>query len=387
MAGPAGQPKPPTQAPQTPRALQIVPPGETPAFLSPQPVTVLDIPDLTALLPKLGITTLGQFAAIPAAEAANRFGTPGTLAHRLARGLDPRPLVPRPPPADLSVHGEFDPPAEQSDPVAFAAKSLAEHLHARLAASGLACVRLQIQVHCADGRDITRFWRHDGLLSELAVAERVRWQLDGWRAGQPADGDGPAEGGSAEGGGITLLRLIPDQLVRATGRQLGLWGDAVVSDRVARCAVRVQAMLGPGAVTRPVLAGGRRPAEQVFQVPFGDAQAPPRPADRPWPGQIPAPAPATIYPVPLAALVTDDAGAAVTVTGRARISARPAWLTVAARPALAIASWAGPWPVTERWWDPAHARRQARFQLVADDGSAWLAVLEGGRWLVEARYD
>jgi protein ImuB len=91
--------------------------------------------------------------------------------------------------------------------------------------------------------------------------------------------------------------------------------------------------------------------------------------------------------VPLAALVTDDAGAAVTVTGRARVSASPAWLTVAARPALAIASWAGPWPVAEQWWDPARARRQARFQLVAEDGSAWLAVLQDGRWLVEARYD
>jgi protein ImuB len=387
MAGPAARPGPspahrPGQLRPEPR---IVPPGQTPAFLAQHPVSVLEIPELTAILPKLGITTLGQFAALPAAEAANRFGATGTLAHRLARGLDPRPLAPRPPAADLSVHGEFDPPAELSDPVVFAAKSLAEHLHARLAARGLACVRIQVQVHCEDGREITRFWRHDGLLSGLAVAERVRWQLDGWRAGRPAGEAG--EAGTAAPGGITLLRLVPDQLVRATGRQLGLWGDAVISDRVARCAIRVQAMLGHGAVTRPVLAGGRRPAEQVLLVPFGDDQAPPRPADRPWPGRIPAPAPATVYLVPLAALVTDDTGAPVTVTGRAAISAPPAWLTVAARPALAVLSWAGPWPVTERWWDPAHARRQARFQLVAEDGSAWLAVLQDGRWLVEARYD
>ena len=54
---------------------------------------------------------------------------------------------------------------------------------------------------------------------------------------------------------------------------------------------------------------------------------------------------------------------------------------------MAITAWAGPWPVTERWWDPAHARRQARFQLVTDDGSAWLAVVQDGRWLIEASYD
>ena len=386
--GPSGQPG--LSGQPGPSGL-IVPQGGVPAFLAGQPVAALGIPELAYLLPRLGITTLGDFAALPAVEAANRFGTQGVLAHRLASGLDPRPLAPRPPSVDLSAAWEFDPPVEQSEPVVFAAKSLAEHMHAQLAASGLACVRVQVQVHSADGRQLTRFWRHDGLLSGLAVAERVRWQLDGWRPGGPADGS-PAHGGEVPGpgaapGGITLLRLIPDQLVRAVGRQLGLWGDAVVSDRVARAAVRVQAMLGHGAVTRPVLAGGRSPADQVLLVPFGDAGEPPRPADRPWPGSIPAPVPATVYPVPLPARVTDDSGEAVSVTGRAQVSAPPTWISAAGAPVRAITSWAGPWPLTERWWDPARARRQARFQLVTDDGSAWLAVVQDGRWLVEASYD
>jgi protein ImuB len=369
----------------------IVPPGGTPAFLAGQPVSALGMPELTVLLPRLGITTLGGFAALPAVEAANRFGMQGVLAHRLASGLAPRPLAPRPPAADLSAAQEFDPPAEQSEPVVFAAKALAEDMHARLAASGLACVRVQVQVHSTDGRQLTRFWRHDGLLSGLAVAERVRWQLDGWRPGAPVDrspvgsSEGPVSGAAA--GGITLLRLIPDQLVRAVGRQLGLWGDAVVSDRVARAAVRVQALLAHGAVTRPVLAGGRSAVEQVLLVPFGDAATPERPADRPWPGSIPAPAPAIVYPVSLPARVTDGSGEAVSVTGRAQVSAPPAWMAAAGSPARAITSWAGPWPLTERWWDPARARRQARFQLVTDDGCAWLAVVQDGRWLVEASYD
>ena len=128
-------------------------------------------------------------------------------------------------------------------------------------------------------------------------------------------------------GGITLLRLVPDQLVRDEGHQLGLWGDAFISDRVARAAVRVQAMLGHNAVTRPTLAGGRGPAEQVTLVPFGDAKDPLFPADRPWPAQIPAPAPATVYPVPLPAVITDDHEEPVTVTGRALVSAPPARLS------------------------------------------------------------
>ena len=358
----------------------VVAPGRTPAFLAPHPVSVLGSPELADLLPRLGIWTLGEFAALPAAEAASRFGTQGALAHRLARGADPRPLALRPPAADLSVQLEFDPPAEQAEPVIFAAKTLAEQMHTGLAARGLACVRVQIQAVRADGREIARLWRHDGLLSALAVAERVRWQLAGWQAGQ----DDP---GGIQVGGITQLRLVPDQLVRNEGHQLGLWGDAFISDRVARAAVRVQAMLGHNAVTRPTLAGGRGPAEQVTLVPFSDAKDPLFPADRPWPAQIPAPAPATVYPVPLSAVITDDREEPVTVTGRALVSAPPARLSADGGPWLAVTSWAGPWPVSERWWDPASARRCARFQLVTEDGSAWLAVVQDGRWLVEASYD
>ncbi len=368
----------------------IVPPGGTPAFLAPRAVTVLGEPDLADLLVRLGIRTLGEFAAVPAAEAGNRFGAQGLLAHRLARGLDPRPLAARPPAADLAVQVEFDPPAGQAERVVFAAKALASQMHARLATSGLACVRVQIQVRCDNGEEISRLWRHDGLLSELAVAERVRWQLDGWRAGRPAGL--PAEPGEGvQAGGISVLRLVPDQLVVSQGRQLGLWGDAVVTDRVARAAVRVQAMLGHHAVSQPVLAGGRSPADQAVLIPFGDtresAGPPARPADRPWPGRIPPPAPATVYPVPRRATVTDDAGSLVSVTGRGHVSGEPARLSVAGGPPLAVTAWTGPWPVTERWWDPEHACRKARFQLVTADGGAWLAIVQDGRWLIEASYD
>ena len=53
----------------------------------------------------------------------------------------------------------------------------------------------------------------------------------------------------------------------------------------------------------------------------------------------------------------------------------------------AITSWAGPWPVDERWWDPERHSRRARFQVVTDDGIARLVVLERGRWSITATYD
>src|SRR5262249_62234526 len=140
----------------------------------------------------------------------------------------------------------------------------------------------QVEGGWSSGQEVTRLGRHDGLLSALAVAERVRWQLAGWQGGQ----DGPGDDDAARAGGITMLRLTPDQLVRDQGQQLGLWGDAVVSDRLARAAIRVQAMLGHGAVTRPVRAGGPGPGPPGALLAL---RGPPNPAPRPAPPAPPAP--------------------------------------------------------------------------------------------------
>ncbi len=359
-------------------AILVVPPGETAQFLAAQPVSVLADQELAGLLKRLGLGTLGDFAALPARDVASRFGDAGECAHRLARGLDSRPLAARPPSADLSVTQEFDPPEPRAEPLVFAAKALAEQLHAGLAARGLTCVRVQVRATWADGRESSRLWRHDGLLSAAGVANRVRWQLDGWRPA--ADGEQYPEGG------VAALRLAPDLLVRAAGQQLALWGETVVSDRVARAAMRVQAMLGHEAVLRPVTGGGRDFASQVTPTPFGEKREPRLAADRPWPGRVIGPAPSVVYPTACEAEVTDDAGEIVTVSGRCVVSAAPARLAVPGEPPRRVTGWAGPWPLSERWWDPAAARRRARFQLATDDGRAWLAVVQDGRWLVEAGY-
>ena len=356
----------------------VIPPGGTAGFLAAQPVSVLADQDLAGLLNRLGLGTLGDLAALPASDVASRFGDAGEAVHRLARGLDLRPLVARPPAQDLSVAREFDPPEPLAEPVVFAAKTLAGQLHAGLAARGLTCVRVQVRVTWADGEESSRLWRHDGLLTAAGVADRVRWQLDGWQAAPT--------GGQYAQGGIGMLRLVPDQVVRATGHQLALWGEAVVSDRVARAAMRVQAMLGHEAVLRPVTGGGRNVSEQASHVPFGEKREPALAVGPPWPGRIAGAAPGVVYPVPREAEVTDDAGRLVTVTGRCVLSAAPARLVIGREPPRRITAWAGPWPLSERWWDAAAARRRARFQLATDDGRVWLVVVRDSRWLVEAGY-
>src|SRR5258707_12529368 len=81
---------------------------------------------------------------------------------------------------------------------AFAAKALAERLHERLAGHGLAATRLGIEAHTAAGEELHRVWRHDGLLDAAPLADRARWQLDGWLTGT---GRTSALSGRLSGGG------------------------------------------------------------------------------------------------------------------------------------------------------------------------------------------
>ncbi|AYF26296.1 DNA repair protein [Micromonospora tulbaghiae] len=401
---------------------RIVAPGGTREFLAARPVEALGRPALADLLRRLGVRTLGDFAALPAGDVLARFGFDGALAHRLAGGRDDRPLAVRQPPADLTVTADYDEPIDRVDAAAFAARTLAERLHERLAGYGLACTRLGIEAVTAHGQELHRVWRHDGLLTAAAIADRVRWQLDGWLSGSNGRGGTRPARPTA---GIVRLRLVPDGVLAQAGLQPGLWGETGEErERAHRALSRVQGILGPEAVVTAVLGGGRSPADQVRLVPWGDervparpgppplppAAAPPAPApasvvvppggragrragrgraapEPPWPGRIPPPSPAVVLPTPLPADVRDAAGEPVVVSARLAVSAAPARLTVGDGRPAEITGWAGPWPVDERWWAPAEARRRARFQVCLADGAALLLAVEGGQWLVEAIYD
>jgi protein ImuB len=281
------------------RTGRVVPPGGAPEFLAALPVEALGRPALTDLLRRLGIRTLGDFAALPAGDVLARFGFDAALAHRLAAGRDDRPLAVRQPPADLTVTADYDEPLDRVDAAAFAARALAERLHDRLAAHGLACTRLGVEAVTAHGQELHRVWRHDGLLTAPAIADRLRWQLDGWLSGGSGRGGGARRGRPTAG--IVRLRLVPDGVLAQAGLQPGLWGaTGEERERAHRSLSRVQGLLGPESVVTAVLGGGRSPADQVRLVPWGDERLPARPGDPTWPAvdptwpsvdQSPAPVP------------------------------------------------------------------------------------------------
>jgi protein ImuB len=375
----------------------VVEPGGSAAFLAPWPVTVLDDDELASLLVRLGLGTLGDVAALPADAVLARFGLDGTRFHDLANGRDPGPPVLVTPPPDLVEQIELDPPAARVDTAAFAAKGLADRLLDRLSERGLACTRVVVEAETEHGERFGRCWRHDGVLTPATLAERVRWQLDGWltasaNPGEAADLDDTT-------GGLTLLRLVPDEVVPADGRQLGFWGgDQAAHDRADRALARVQGMLGYEAVATAVLQGGRTAAEQVRWVPWGEPLEPERPlvvsGETPaWPGALPPPFPARVLDPPIPAELYDAEARPVAVTGRGEQSAPPGHLRCPALPdgGGRVRGWAGPWAHDVRWWDTRARQRCVRWQVVVDCGDAGdvacVIALEGGRAAVEAIYD
>jgi protein ImuB len=110
-----------------------------------------DRADLVDLLHRLGLRTIGDFAALTPVAVASRFGSDAVSAHRSARGEPERPPSARRLPPDLDVEQRCDPPIERVDAAAFAGRALAERLHAKLSAAAVACTRLLVHASTGNG--------------------------------------------------------------------------------------------------------------------------------------------------------------------------------------------------------------------------------------------
>ncbi len=370
-----------------------VAPGGDAAFLAGRPITDLVVEpslsdpsrtDLVDLLRRLGITTIGAFAAMPIRDVASRFAADAVVAHRLANATPGRPPSGRAHTIDLVIEHMCDPPIERVDAAAFLGRRLADELARRLASVSVACTRLTVEAVTERGQRHARTWRCAQPLTPEATADRIRWQLEGWltggRAGSPERPDSP----------IGLLRLEPIEVVAAGALQYVLSGnglpeDPEVDERVRRSLVRVQGLLGGDAVQLPIPSGGRGPGDRITMVALGDERIPEREPDAPWPGRIPQPTPTVLLDTPIRVL--DLAGRAVEVTGRGVFSAEPTTVRTdrdGRERSWELQWWAGPWPAGIGGDDQGIV---ARAQVLLDDSRALLLRYRERTWVVEGVYE
>ena len=108
-------------------------------------------------LHRLGIDTVGQLAALSDAEAASILGASiGPALHRLASGIDDRPVVERAEAKQISAESTFPVDLTTLEQLREAAGPIAEHAHRRLDRDGRGARTVTVKLKKSDMSTLTR---------------------------------------------------------------------------------------------------------------------------------------------------------------------------------------------------------------------------------------
>ena len=161
-----------------------LPRGTEPRFLALFPLNVLPLSqDALHCLRWLGIRTVGEYAQLPVEVVLVNFGRAGELAHRLARGIDARPVVPRQEQPVYEATRSFDDPVETLAPVENVLSLLSADVSERLQADGQRARALALSLSFVDGsmhterRTLSRPAGGKQRIQDLArtMLGRMRW--------------------------------------------------------------------------------------------------------------------------------------------------------------------------------------------------------------------
>ena len=331
------------------------------AFLAPLPLELLEIPaDVRQRLRLLGVTTLGELAALPHGPFVRRFGIDAAVWHDRARGVDPRPLRPRARALriDGTLYGEGEAASEEQ--VLFALRTLVGRVVDDLCAAGKRAGRLVLTLECEDGETCevsTRVAQPTALPATLFDLLRAR--LEGVTLGAPVVG----------------LRLAAEELAGG-GVALSLFAaNDPDPDAVGVVLARLDAALGEGAALRARVVDGPRIERRYALDPF---TLEPLAARGPRAEPPPLPRAATLQlrlvaPRPVDVRILD---------GAPRLVGSP--------PQTVLES-AGPWRVEEAWWAAATGEgvplARDEYDVLLEDGALLRVAHDAGGWSIRGIYD
>ncbi|GAA4870670.1 DNA polymerase IV [Actinomycetospora straminea] len=155
-----------------PDGVHVVAQGGERALLDPLPVRALwgIGPVAEATLHRSGVETVAALAAMDLADVTALLGAAvGTGLHRLARGLDDRPLVERGEAKQVSAETTFDEDLSDLGAVRAAVAELAEGAHRRLVASHRAARTVSVKIRSASFGTTSRAETHADATTDLAT--------------------------------------------------------------------------------------------------------------------------------------------------------------------------------------------------------------------------
>lgn len=335
----------------------VIAPGAEAAALAPVDVTALDWPpEVAAALPRWGVATLGELAALPRDGLAARLGAAGLHAHDIACGRDRTPFRPWTPPPFWEEAQTLDWEIDALPALEAVLERVLGRLAARLDAAHLAADGLQLRLALVSGAHHAR---------ALALA-------------CPMDEVGP------------MLTVLANDLA-ARPPERAVVGVAVQAHAVPRRAV-------PGVLGRPAAPAVRDlatvlsrlvalvGADNVSAVVSADSHHP-----EAW-------APAPLRPDAEAVEGEDAPSEDVLAFRRLRpprrvtvetdAEGRPAAVLGALSDVARVVRCAGPWRVSGHWWDAERWSREEWDVALDDHTLVRLAHdLLHHTWLLDAVYD
>jgi protein ImuB len=344
-----------------------------------------------ATLIRWGITSLGQFARLPAADVLSRVGAIGPRWQRLARGEDLRPLVrdERDEPYEGTHVLEW--PVEGLEPLSFVVARVIDPLCARLEQGDRGAVAVHTMLRLVT-RDVhTRQVQVPSPMRDPKVL-RTLVMLDLEAHPPPA--------------GIDAVTVTFEPAPYRRAQHSLLVKPLPPPDAIATITARLTALMGEGKVGSPQVIDSHRPGA-MRMVPF-TPEHPAAPVPVPMPSAAASPLAAAIRTVPI-----DGADRRVAPVGTLlRRFRRPAAARVrvdaAGRPThvsapLAgvrgggVTRWAGPWKTSGEWWRVETPRGQAgmpgwdrdEWDVALDDQVVYRVMRDraSDRWFVEGYWD
>lgn len=340
-------------AAELPQSPTVVAPGTEIEFLAPLPLERLTPElDAAATLSRWGLSSIGELAKLPEGEVASRLGELGRELHYAARGIDPRPLIPRALPPEFREGMDLEWPLVALEPFLFIANAALDRLSTRMEMQGFACRRLELAMKLDPDGFHTRAIDLPAPTRDVkTMLTLLRLDLEKTPPGAPVCG--------------FAIVAHPDRPRRA---QLSLFGPTAVSpEKLATAIARLISMLGEGRAGMPVSVDGHLPDR------YGIAEyappAPPKLTPEVKPSR--AAAAVRVFRPPIPVEVERDHDRFIAIRSDTDINGP-------------VRATAGPWEAEEGWWkDRPNVREYWDVEL--EPGVYRLYRDEG--WYVDGRYD
>ena len=321
------------------------------------------------VLQRWGLKTLGEFAALPAADLSARLGNAGVALQRLARGIDPRPLVPDPDVPRYRGQLELEWPIDNLEPLSFVLARLLDPLSLALERADRGAAAITLGLRLVDRSTHSR-------MLQLPVAMRDARVL---RTLLLLDLESHPPGAAID---IVTIEIDP-----APGRviQYSLLERALPSaETIATLTARLSALVGEARCGMPVLLDSYRPdtfALERFAPPEIAARAGRAPS-----GSVHAAPQGSATPICLRRFRPPVAVRVDVARGR------PMQVAIDRRgmPGGQVVQAAGPWRSSGEWWagETRHWDRDEWDVSFSDGASCRLyRERENGRWFIEGMFD